>query len=124
MDLHQKEQLSLRGDTGLAACAIRLRAALIYMGVAQKELAAEAGVSPTVLNNAIAGITFPSRDVMVYLYRAQRIDFNFIIHGDFAQLPGDVQERLFPALATAASEWDRKERSNQNRGKPKSSQAI
>jgi transcriptional regulator with XRE-family HTH domain len=118
MELTQKETLSRVGDMGIEACAIRLRAARLVTGLAQKVFAAEAGVGATALNNAEAGLTFPSRDVMVYLYRAHRIDFNFVLHGDFAQLPGDVQAKLFPALEAAASAWDQREHSNQNRGRP------
>ena len=124
MDLQQKQNLSRVGDMGLEACAIRLKAGVLFTGMRQIDMAAEAGISKSVLNNALAGLTYPSRDVMVYLYRAHRIDFNFILHGDFAQLPGDVQDRLFPLLETAANEWDRKERSNRDQEKPKSSQAI
>jgi transcriptional regulator with XRE-family HTH domain len=111
MDIGQKESLSRLGDMGIVACAVRLRAAVKYADLSQKDFAHEAGVSKTVLNNALAGLTYPGRDVMVYLYRAHRIDFNFILHGDFAQLPGDVLARLFPALESASSEWDQKERS-------------
>lgn len=124
MDLEQKERLARVADMGLEACAIRLKAALLFTGMRQMDMAAEARISKSVLNNALAGLTYPSRDAMVYLHRAHRIDFNFILHGDFAQLPGDVQDRLFPALESATSEWDRKERSGQNQEKPKSSQAV
>ncbi|SET75707.1 hypothetical protein [Paracoccus homiensis] len=110
MDLEQKTKLARVNDMGLAATAIRLRAAYIVTGLPkQQDLAKASGISKTVLSNAMAGSTFPNRDVMKYLYRAHRIDFNFILNGDFAQLPGDVQDRLFPALEAATSEWDQKE---------------
>lgn len=108
MDIEQKERLARINDMGIEACAIRLRAARQATGLPQKDLAKAAGVSKSVLNNAEAGLTFPGRDVMRYLYRAHRIDFNFLMNGDFAQLPGDVQDALFPALEIAQSEWDRK----------------
>jgi hypothetical protein len=120
MDIQHKQSLARIGDMGIEACAIRLRAALIFTGLRQMDMANEASISKSVLNNAIAGLTFPSRDVMAYLYRAHRIDFNFILHGDFAQLPGDLQERLFLALEAATSEWDRKERLGRGQEKPKS----
>lgn len=108
MDIDQKEKLARINDMGIEACAVRLRAARFSIEMAQQELANAAGVSKTVLNNAEAGLTFPGREVMKYLYRAHRIDFNFLMNGDFAQLPGDVQDALFPALERAKIEWDRK----------------
>jgi len=104
---------------GLEALAIRLRAARKYTGLNQKQFAEAAGTSNTVVNNAEAGITAPSREVMRYLYRAHRIDFNFQMNGDFAQLPGDVQEQLFAHLEDATNEWDRRERSSRGRGDAK-----
>ena len=124
MDILQKQALARVGDMGLEACAIRLRAALIFTGLQQMNMASDAGISKSVLNNALAALTYPSRAAMVYLYRAHRIDFNFILHGDFAQLPGDVQDRLFPALEAATNEWDQKERSSRTQRQPKSSQAL
>lgn len=108
MDFETKARLAHKDDAGLAACAIRLRAARHVTGKMAKELAEEAGVSKTVYSNAENGLNYPARDIMRHLYRAYRIDYNFMLNGDFAQLPGDVQAQLFPALATANSEWDRK----------------
>ena len=124
MDLNIRETLARKGDMGIVACAIRLAAARLVTGLAQKDLAAEADVSKTAMNNAERALTYPSREVMVYLFRAHRIDFNFILHGDFAQLPGDVQAKLFPALEAATSEWDRKANSDRTQDKPKSSPAA
>lgn len=121
MDLHIKETLARKGDMGIVACAIRLTAARMTTGLAQKDLASEAEVGKTALNNAERALTYPSREVMVYLFRAHRIDFNFILHGDFAQLPGDVQAKLFPALEAATNEWDRKAGSDRTPEKPKAS---
>ncbi|WP_111559451.1 helix-turn-helix domain-containing protein [Paracoccus sediminilitoris] len=113
MDIDQKSRLARINDMGLAATAVRLRAAFIVTGLPQQsELAKAAGISKTVLSNAMAGATYPNRDLMKYLYRAHRVDFNFLMNGDFSQLPGDVQDRLFPALQAASSEWDQKEGSS------------
>lgn len=120
MELERKERLARVNDMGLEACAIRLRAARSAAGYArQKDLAQAAEVSNTSLNNAEMGLTYPSREVMRLLYRAHRIDFNFLLNGDFAQLPGDVQGQLFPALEAAANEWDQRERSSRDLPKPK-----
>jgi transcriptional regulator with XRE-family HTH domain len=116
MDFEEKQRLAHQNDTGLAACAIRLRAARGLTGKQANVLAKECGVSKTVYSNAENGLSFPNRDVMKHLFRAYRIDFNFMINGDFAQLPGDVQEQLFPALVTANSEWDRKSSSGRSQG--------
>ncbi|QRZ14706.1 XRE family transcriptional regulator [Paracoccus methylovorus] len=113
MDIETKAKLARLNDMGLEATAIRLRAAFVASGLQQqKDLASAAGISKTVLSNAMAGSTYPNRDLMKYLFRAHRIDFQFMMNGDFAQLPGDVQDRLFPALEAATSEWDRKESSS------------
>lgn len=115
MDIDQKSKLARVNDMGLAATAIRLRAAFVVTGLGQHlELARAAGISKTVLSNAMAGTTYPNRDLMKYLYRAHRIDFNFLMNGDFSQLPGDVQDRLFPALIAAGNEWDQKEGSGRS----------
>ncbi len=123
MDLEHKTRLARVNDMGLEAAAIRLRAAFIVTGLKQHlDLAKATGVSKTVLSNAMSGSTYPNRDILKYLYRAHRIDFNFMMNGDFSQLPGDVQERLFPALEAATDEWDRKESSGRSRAAPRGQQ--
>lgn len=118
MDIQEKSRLAHENETGLEACAIRLRAAFRVSGLAKHaDLAKAAGVSKTVLSNAMNGLTYPNREVMSYLYRGHRIDFNFMMIGLFAQLPGDVQTLLFPALEDAAREWDQKEGSDRSQVK-------
>ena len=119
MDIEQKERLARLNDMGLEATAIRLRAARMAAGMSQKNLALACDMSNTVLNNAEMGLTAPNHKVMKYLYRAHRIDFNFLLNGDFAQLPGDVQSAIFASLEVATSEWDQKERSGRDQGQPK-----
>lgn len=110
MDIDTKTQLAHVNDMGLAATAIRLRAAFTVTGLPQHlDLARAAGISKTVLSNAMAGTTYPNRALLKYLHRAHRIDFTFMMNGDFSQLPGDVQDRLFSALEVANSEWDQRE---------------
>ncbi|MBL3571350.1 hypothetical protein BV509_20455 [Rhodovulum sulfidophilum] len=99
--VESREQLTLLGNTSPEAISLRLRAAREAAGYAQqKDFAAEAGLSATTYNSQEKRGA-PSIPVMKILYRRHRIDFNFVLHGDFAQLPGDVQERLFEALAAA-----------------------
>jgi len=98
MDLDARNALTRQGDVGEDASRLRFQSALLVTGMSQKEFAQMAGVGTTALANMLAGRSFPNRKVMQYLYRAHRIDFNFLMNGDYAQLPGDVSERLFATL--------------------------
>lgn len=114
MNYETKAALARTNDMSLEACTIRLRAARALTGLAAKDLAAACGMSKQALSSAENAVSFPSRELMRYLYREHRIDFNFMINGDFVQLPGDVQDALFPALERANSEWGRKSRSGRS----------
>ena len=97
MDIIQKEQLTRLGDISPHAVRTRLVAARKSIGMNQKDISSEAGVKYVTFNSQeIRGA--PSAATLRYFHRQHRIDYNFILHGDFAQLPGDVQERLFSAL--------------------------
>jgi DNA-binding XRE family transcriptional regulator len=111
MDIQQKIESALQSDMSLRACAIRLHAARLVTDMQQQAFAEAAGVKKTTYNNMETGRSYPSREVMRYLFRGHRIDFNFILHGDFAQLPLDVQTELFANLPAASYEWDRRENS-------------
>ena len=107
MDIDQKERLAHRGDMGVKASAIRVKAARYACGFEkQQDFAQACGISKTSYNNIEKGVQFPNRDVMKYLYRAHRIDFNFVMNGDFSQLPSDLQDELFSTLERANNEWD------------------
>lgn len=111
MDIDKKEQLARKGDMGIEACAIRLMAARRTSGLeSQKAFAAACGVSQSSYNNMEKGLQFPNRAVMRYLFRGHRIDFNFMMNGDFSQLSADVSEKIFEQLPAANSEWDQKSR--------------
>lgn len=112
MNSEQKAQLAHTGNMGIVPCAIRLKAARIAAGLTQKQLAAAIGAKRTTnLSNMELALSYPNRDVMAYFFREHRIDFNFLMSGHYSQLPGDVQERIFPALEASNSEWDQRERS-------------
>lgn len=98
MNIEHKEQLTRFQDTSGRAISVRLVAARHAAGFPQQKAFAEAlGLKQTTYNTQeIKGS--PSFEVMRYLARNHRIDFNFIIHGDFVQLPSDVQTALFAAL--------------------------
>lgn len=98
MDFAVKEKMARTGDTSKDAIGKRLRAARISVGYKQKEFADLLKLKPQTYNSQETKGA-PSIEVMRHLYRAHRIDFNFILHGDFAQLPRDVQDGLFASLA-------------------------
>ncbi len=107
MDIDEKEALAHRGKMDVKASAIRVKAARYAAGYdRQLDFAKACGISKTSYNNIEKGVQFPNREVMKFLYRAHRIDFNFVMNGDFAQLPGDVQNALFSGLERANAEWD------------------
>lgn len=114
-------QLTHMGDMGAKACAIRLLAARTFAGKTQGEVATEVGIKKTALSNMETARSFPTRAVMQYFYRRYRVDFNFLLNGDFAQLPGDVQDALFSALEAANSVWDQREGSYQDQPDAQSS---
>ncbi|WP_236627407.1 MULTISPECIES: helix-turn-helix domain-containing protein [unclassified Sulfitobacter] len=114
MNINEKEQLTRLGDMSKEACALRLLVARDSTGLSQLETSQQAGIANNALNNMEKGRQFPNREIMKYFYRAHRIDFNFLMHGDFAQLPQDVQKSLFANLSKRSSELDQKERSDQS----------
>lgn len=99
MDYEDKRRLARTGDFSLSAAAVRLRAARAVAGISQEELGRHGGVKKAAMSNAEKGSAYANRATLAYLFREHRIDFNFMIHGDFVQLPGDIQDRLFDALA-------------------------
>lgn len=98
MDINEKERLARRHDSSKAACAARLSAAVASTGIKQKQIAIEASIGEAVISNAKKGLNYPTMPIMRWLYRGHRIDFNFLMSGEFSQLPADVQDRLFDAL--------------------------
>ena len=98
MNIDEKEQLARTGEVSPDAIRDRIIAARKSISMQQKDVAAEVGLKGTTFNSQETRGA-PSIKTMRYYYRQRRIDFNFILHGDFAQLPQDVQERLFAALS-------------------------
>lgn len=97
MDIDKKEQLARTGDVSPGAIRLRLLAARRTTGLQQLEVAKALGLKKTTFHSQESRGA-PSITTMKYYYRQHRIDFNFLLHGDFAQLPQDVQDRLFAAL--------------------------
>ena len=116
MNITEKEHLALQGDMSNRAAAIRIKAARLVCGFGLEALASEVdqGMTKQKISNAESGSNLPPLLLMRYFHRHHDIDFNFLIHGDFSRLHQSVQERLFPALVTAHSEWDQKRGSDQH----------
>lgn len=106
MDHNEKRRLARTGDAEKDAAAMRLRAARLVSGLSQEALGAAGSVKKAAISNAEKGLAYPNRSVLLFLHRDLRIDFNFMIHGDFAQLPGDVQSSIFDALLALEHESD------------------
>lgn len=106
MTYEEKEALARTRDTSKEAAAVRLLAARRVTGLSQGEFGSATNVSKAAIANAENGRSYPSRDAMIFLHREHRIDFNFMIAGEFSQLPLDVQTRLFETLASSVSELD------------------
>ncbi|WP_370286905.1 XRE family transcriptional regulator [Pseudooceanicola nanhaiensis] len=93
----EKQRLARLGDTSEGAIAERLRAALKVARLTQKDVARMLE-RPVQTINAQFKKGRPSIELMRLFYRGYRIDFNFLINGDFAQLPSDVQNELIEVL--------------------------
>lgn len=100
MDYRDMERLALRNRADKAAAGWRLLAARTCAGMSQEEVGDIIGKGKAAVSHMENGRAYPHRDVLLYFYRQHRIDFNFFMNGDFAQLPADVQERLFAAIET------------------------
>lgn len=124
MDIETKERLARLGDMSKEAIARRLVAARKSTGMGPDQLARHMGEGMTKqkVRNAEKADNYPSNAFMRYFFRQHRIDFNFLIHGDFAQLPADVQDRLFEQLEALEREADRTEDSDQDQDEQQTAQ--
>lgn len=110
MNVDELEQLSQLGDSSKEATSLRLRAARRLTGLGQDALARDMGgrMTKQKVYNAETGANYPPIELMRYFYRRHRIDFNFMLYGELAQLPSDVYARLVAALRDVHNELDRK----------------
>jgi len=106
MTYEEKSALARTGDFSKEAAALRLRAARNAVAMGQTELGKAIGISKAAISNAENAASYPGRSTMIYLYREHRIDINFLMCGDFSQLPGDVQDKLFSAILNEKRELD------------------
>ncbi|WP_109464386.1 helix-turn-helix domain-containing protein [Albibacillus kandeliae] len=89
----------MTGDASKHACGARLTAARKAIHLSQEQLGEKIGISKAAISNVEKGRSYPGHNLLLYLHREHRIDFNFMMHGDYAQLPSDVQASLFEAFA-------------------------
>jgi len=75
----------------------RARAALEAIGIAQKELAAELGITTQTLNSQLTTGT-PSRLLIAYLFRRYGVSFNFVCYGEWGDLPAGLVAGVETAL--------------------------
>ena len=104
MDMITKERLAKTRQTDKESAGLRLKAARRAAGLSLEELGQIAGLKKATISNAENGHAYPGRGLMIVLFREYQIDFNFLIHGEFHQLPGHVQDKLFRALSSLNSE--------------------
>lgn len=105
---HDELEAAFRqGDTSHDALRIRLIAARMSTGLTQKEVADAVGIAKQTYHSQESRGA-PSIPVARYFYRAHGIDFNFLFHGDFAQLHQDVQARLLEAARSVSAPKDQK----------------
>lgn len=98
MKTEQKDTLAMHGDASQEAAGRRITAARRFAGLSQSEMAEAVGITKAAVSNIEKARSFPTRPLMLYLYREHRVDFNFLIYGAYAQLPGDVQAGLLREL--------------------------
>lgn len=100
MTYEELEQIFRLGDTSNDALRLRLISARMSTGLSQKEVADAVGLAKqTYHSQETRGA--PSIAVARYFYRAHGIDFNFLFHGDFAQLHPSLQAKLADAARSA-----------------------
>ncbi|EBA05985.1 helix-turn-helix transcriptional regulator [Sagittula stellata] len=108
MDFDQLEHVFMRGDTSPTAIRRRLIAARLAVGMQQQEVAKAVGISKQTYHYQEQRGA-PSVKTGRYYYRAHGIDFNYLLNGDFQQLPGGISERLCEELSKLSSDADHKE---------------
>lgn len=94
----EKSHLTQRGDISNQAAGRRFKAARKMVGLSQVQLAERISRSDTTVIAIEKGRQLPTWPQMAWFFENHRVDFNYFINGEFAQLPGDVQIGLFATL--------------------------
>ena len=106
MDIEVMKAVALTGRHDQTAVALRLRAARRYANMSQAELADAVSRQKATISNIERGRSYPSIELMMYFWDGFRVDVNFIVAGQFAQLASDVQHGLFQELVEIVQTTD------------------
>lgn len=104
MRIEERDRLARTGDSSNTAAGIRLVAGRVAAGLRQVDLSSQTGIKTNALSNMEKGRQFPSRAVMIHLFRSFGVDFNFLMYGDYSKLDPGLQDRIFDALQSLDSE--------------------
>lgn len=109
MNYEERRRLFRTGEMDKAACGTRLTAGRIAAGYDRaKDFAEAIGARVTTYNSQEKGVSNPSLAAMAELYVSHRIDFNFILYGEFSHLDPFVREALEDALRDVERSPDRR----------------
>lgn len=103
MTFDEKTVLARFGDNDMEAASLRLRASREAIGLSQEQVGVEIGRKKPAISAMENARSYPSWGIMSYFYKQHRIDFNFLVMGDFRGLPADVSERIFAELEILAA---------------------
>jgi transcriptional regulator with XRE-family HTH domain len=98
MDYQTIERLTKRGNTSAEAIHQRLVATRLAIGIAQKDLAASAGIKYTTFRSQEQSGS-PSVAMMTYYLSMYSVDFNFILGGDSSRLPSEMRDLILEKLS-------------------------
>lgn len=99
MDTDIKKKLAHFGDTDAVSSGQRVKGARQTAKLSQAALGEKLNVSKQAISNVESGVSFPTRDLMIYFSEEHGIDPSFILLGHYRTLGGDIQSVLFEKLA-------------------------
>lgn len=98
MNYDEKTTLAMTGRYDNEAAGTRVLAARRALKLSQQDLGQAIDRSVTTIIAIEKGRQLPSWTLMMWFHNNHRIDANYFVGGEFAQLPGDVQALLFDSL--------------------------
>lgn len=123
MNTTDKTAVAFTGRSDEVAVAIRMKAARLVANLSQKELANAVDRQISNVSNVERAKNLPGWGIMLYFHHAHRIDVNFLMTGNYAQLPGDVQSEIFPHLVDIVKATNLLDDSHRPRIEQKASEA-